>query len=122
MGSSKEIRMFEKVFGLRMPEETNIIFSEEYYGAMGDGDRLYIYQLSSKGMEQFTEQRMLAGWYDLPFSEIVSEELWEKIKGAVTKYIFSHSICNLGEGSAVCFKQYAAKPCPCLCLLIQSLF
>jgi hypothetical protein len=86
----KEIQRFEKEFGLAMPEETRVIFSEDDHGALGDGTLLYIYQLSPTGMDEFVRQERVKHWPALPFDGKLSAGLMRIVKGVSAPEISNH--------------------------------
>jgi hypothetical protein len=65
--STKEIRRFQSEFGFALPEDSKVIFSKNLSGWFGDGEILYVYQLSKTDMDTLTEKSRLAGWSTLPF-------------------------------------------------------
>ena len=79
--TNKERLRFEEEFGLELPEETRVIFSEDDHGAMGDGIRLYIYQLTTSSMIEFRKQDGLKFWWLLPFDKKLSLGLLDILKG-----------------------------------------
>ncbi|HEX2946072.1 MAG TPA: hypothetical protein VHT96_08955 [Clostridia bacterium] len=89
-GPDKEIRRFEKEFGLKMPEETRVIFSEDDHGALGDGTSLFIYQLNTADMSEFIKQEEVRYWWNLPFDEKMSLGITNKLKGVSSAGISSN--------------------------------
>lgn len=87
--------MFEDEFGMSLPNETNVTFSESDYGAMGDGTRLYVYQIAAKDVENFSAQNSLGGWFKLPFNKELVKGLHEKVNGLASEKI-AHAI-NFGS-------------------------
>jgi len=85
--TNKEIRRFEKTFGLDLPESTSIIFSEDTHGALGDGNRLYIYQINQKDMMEFIKQSGLRMWSLLPINEELYTGLYKRINYPSNKKI-----------------------------------
>ncbi|WP_342415945.1 hypothetical protein NST83_24175 [Paenibacillus sp. FSL R10-2782] len=84
---NKEVEWLYDRLGVQLPKETRIWFSDESYGALGDGYRLYIYQISSEEMEELTKRGTLNNWSKLPLPTELSEPLFEKIKGITNEEI-----------------------------------
>jgi hypothetical protein len=104
--TNKEVKMFEEEFGLSLPAETNIIFSESDYGAMGDGTRLYIYQIGSDDMKKLVRQNELNNWYKLPFNNKLSVELRERVDGLSNKKIANAIKFDLQKGYYIVKNRY----------------
>lgn len=84
---NKEVEWLYNKLGVQLPKETSIWFSDESYGALGDGYRLYIYQISSKEMGELTKKAKLNTWSKLPLPKELSEPLIEKIRGVTSEEI-----------------------------------
>lgn len=80
-GESKEIRRFEEEFSLNLPDNAEVVFSEDTHGAMGDGASLYIYQLDKEEMSRFLNQSNIANWSYLPLESQLFIKLSDIIKG-----------------------------------------
>ena len=79
--TDKGVERFEKEFGLDLPGDTKTIFHTDDYGAMGDGYRLYVYQLTAKGMTAFVNDKQLGNWDSLPMKDNLIEGVHDKIDG-----------------------------------------
>ncbi|MGN9167753.1 MULTISPECIES: hypothetical protein [Paenibacillus] len=84
---NKEVEWLYDKLGIQLPEETSIWFSDESYGALGDGYRLYIYQTNSEEMKELIRRGKLKSWSKLPLPTELSGPLMEKIKGITSEKI-----------------------------------
>lgn len=79
--SNKIIRNFEKTFQLTLPRDTNIIFSQNNHGALGDGVSLYIYQIDSSRIHKLLSQSSFTQWRSMPMNPDMYLEIYERIEG-----------------------------------------
>lgn len=89
--TDKRIQWFEDEFGLNLPKDTEIVFSQDDYGAMGDGYRLYVYQLTPNGMNTLLNYKKLGNWSALPIKDKMAKGLYEQIDGLSNSKI-THAI------------------------------
>lgn len=85
----QDLKRFHNEFGFSLPENANIIYKKNEFGAMGDGDGLIIYQLDPAEMKKFAEKNILKTWAKLPIPKDIYTELVEKINNS------SKDIANL---------------------------
>lgn len=92
-GTNRDMNNFYNEFGVNLPEDASVIYKEVAFGAMGDGESLVIYSVSSKSMEGFTKKGIIRSWAQLPINKGLYTELHRKI-GIDNKEIAKHM--NLG--------------------------
>ena len=78
--NDKEIEFFKDKFGIQLPKESEIVFSDESYGALGDGYRLYIYQVPSKSIKDIVEKGLVRHWSELPIPSDFTASFSKKIR------------------------------------------
>lgn len=78
--TDSRIQSFQKEFDLTLPKGTQVIHSENDYGALGDGFCLYIYQLSSQEMDALLKNRSLSRWRPLPFDKSLAALIDERVE------------------------------------------
>lgn len=78
--NNKEIEFFNDRFGIQLPKESEIILSKKSYGAMGDGYRVYIYQVSSESMKMIAQKGRENHWSELPLPSDFSAAFFKKIE------------------------------------------
>ncbi|WP_339223040.1 hypothetical protein [Paenibacillus sp. FSL H8-0332] len=78
--SSKEIEFFNDTFGIQLPKKSEIILSKKSYGAMGDGYRVYIYQVDSENMKIIAEKGRENHWSELPLPSDFAASFFKKIR------------------------------------------
>ena len=103
---SREVRRFEDEFGLNLPGNTEVVFSEDHYGAMGDGSRLYIFQLGAEDMKQFSKQGKLCTWAALPFIEDLSKSLRKGVDGLSSRTISEAMKLDAQKGRYIVKNRY----------------
>ncbi|WP_150267506.1 hypothetical protein [Paenibacillus tepidiphilus] len=79
--NSKELDYFHDEFGLQLPKDTKVLFSQKSYGAMGDGYRLYVYQIPAESMKDSIGKEALTNWFELPLPSDYVATLSQKIGG-----------------------------------------
>lgn len=85
--TDSRIEHFQKEFDLTLPEGTQVIHSEDDYGAMGDGFLLYIYQLSPQEMETLLQDDALRSWRPLPFRAPESVLIPERVESFTSSHM-----------------------------------
>ncbi|WP_019913048.1 hypothetical protein [Paenibacillus sp. HW567] len=78
--NNKEIEFFNEKFGIQLPKESETIFSNTSYGALGDGYRLYIYQVTSESMKAIAEKGRANYWSELPIPSDFTTSFSKKIR------------------------------------------
>ncbi|MEK3698384.1 hypothetical protein NYE33_15595 [Paenibacillus sp. FSL R10-2199] len=78
--NNKEIEFFHDKFGIPLPKESKIIYSYKSYGALGDGYRLYIYQVTSKSMIDIVKKGYANHWSELPLPSDFTASFSKKIR------------------------------------------
>ncbi|WNS40831.1 hypothetical protein [Paenibacillus sp. MMS20-IR301] len=79
--NNKEIDFFNDKFGIQLPKDSEIILSNKSYGAMGDGYRVYIYQVTSESMKIIAEKGRENHWSELPLPSDFTASFFKKIRG-----------------------------------------
>ena len=65
--STREIRRFQAEFGLTLPTDSRIVYSEKELAWDGGGELLYVYQLNDEAISALVQQGEQNGWSALPF-------------------------------------------------------
>ncbi len=79
--STKEIRRFESRLGISLPLDTQVLFSEYDYGALGDGCSLTIYHLDPDELQKLIELNKLYLWPRLPIDQTLSAGVYKRVSG-----------------------------------------
>lgn len=96
--TDSRIQSFQKEFDLTLPEDTQVIHSEDDYGAMGDGFLLYIYQLSPQEMDALLKNRSLSRWHPLPFDKTLAALINERVDAFISSDMVKKIDFNIQNG------------------------
>lgn len=93
--STKEIRRFETRLGISLPLDTQVLFSEYDYGAMGDGSSLTIYRLNPDELQKLIQQNHIDHWPQLPIEQTLSTGIYKRFSGIAKGKINTANLLNL---------------------------
>ena len=79
--STEEIRRLETRLGISLPLDTQVLFSEDDYGAMGDGYSLTIYRMGANELQKLIQQNHLDLWPQLPIDKSLSAAVYKRLSG-----------------------------------------
>jgi len=96
--TDKRILRFEDEFGFNLPKDTKIIFSDSDYGSMGDGIRLYVFQLTASEMKPLITYKKIGGWYPLPINKEMAEGLHQHVDGLSSSRLTNKIDFNIQKG------------------------